>query len=216
MGWCMDATSAVQTVGFVDWKLLSTHFCHIDLTPVATIFNWSSTASCRLDLICCTGDSSSLFITVNMQASSCNCPPVFTLFWGERIDGRAGVVHPCLSSCSSHHASLWSVCYSHRDFPIQNWLFLPPLSLHQLLIIPWVKHCFPGKIHWGFSFSRLLIQVWILSALAIHMATAVLRSWLLVYLWVAQYCHFSASRHWPVFVYFISQRPRTLYILCVA
>lgn len=52
----MDATSAVLTIVVVDWKLLSTHFCHIGLTPVATIFNWSSTANRRLDFICSTGD----------------------------------------------------------------------------------------------------------------------------------------------------------------
>lgn len=52
----MDATSAVLTIVFVDLKLLNTHFRHIGLTPVATIFDWSSTASCRLDFICSTGD----------------------------------------------------------------------------------------------------------------------------------------------------------------
>lgn len=45
---------------------------------------------------------------------------------------------------------------------------------------------------------------------AVHMAVAVLQLIIGIFLGT-QDCHFSASGHWSIFVYFISRRPRTLY-----
>lgn len=142
----MDATSAVLTVVFVDLKLFSTHFCHIALTPVATIFNWSSPASCCFDFVCSTGDLSSLFITVNMQTRSCNYPSVFS-HCSEEKEQMAGLV---LSI---------PVCPAAAPTMLLCDLCAPATGLS--CIVP--GSSFPLYL---FTMSRpcLLIQVWILSA----------------------------------------------------